>query len=1614
MIENYRLFLLSLLCFLSQPILAQNNTRPNVLVPNGFSVNSYTGNLHQARTDLKITGQGLPIKLAFSYNVSRRNRDWGFGKGWTFAYNIAYRSDSAGIWIERADGRRHLYRKSGSTYTAPTGVFDALVEYQPGKFYLQTKENERYYFDNTTHKRLTKVQDAKGNLLNLVYKDSLLNTLTDDAGHSIGFTWTNGRLTEIADNSCQPIRKVSYEYDNRGNPIKVTNPLGDFVRYYYDSTARVVGYTDAGGNNMSILYNLNNAVVQIASCGTTHLFTYVPTQRKTYVTEKISGRSVVTVYTFDVQGRIASKKGNCCGFNLDYTYDHQDNVSARRDGNNKQTKYEYNDRGNVLRETDPAGYFNTYAYDPVHNKPTRLQDKNGNVTTFQYDASGNLTQVNKPLSVTLAYTYDAKGNKLTETDGNGGVTAYEYNQNGYLVSMTDAEGGITRYTYDCRGNRLSMTNPRSFTTTYEYNAQDLLVKKTDALGQISTYAYDKLGNLIVERDALGRETTYAYDGLNRRISVILPLGNILRTAYDEQGNISTQTDANGNSTTYTYNDRKQPLTSTDALGNTISYTYDEAGNRLSETDKRGNTIRFSYDDQYRLIKRIDALGNSVAYSYDPAGNRVAELDANGQATTYQYDALQRLVKVTDPMSKSVEYTYDRNNNRLTVKAKNGNVTTYAYDKLNRISSITDALAGVTAFSYDATGNRLTEKDALNHTTSYTYDVRDQPLTIINALNEVTKFTYDAVGNVKTTTLPNGNVITNTFDANNRLVKIVDAVGTVMSYAYDNSGNRVSETNGINNTTAYQYDRLYRVDKITFPNATTFQFQFDANGNKVKEINQKGLTTTFEYDELNRISAIIDALGYPNRATYDERGNLATITDAKGNVTSYSYDARNQLVKQIYADGSTKAFAYDANQLLTSRTDSKGVLTQYRYDKLNRLTERVYPGNLSDRFTYDAVGRILSAVNANATVTYSYDALGRLTKEDLNGKASTYEHNTAAKTSKKNYPSGTQLVWQLDNRGRLTDIQESGSSLVSFQYDVANQQTGLRFRNGVTTAYRYDKMGNLTNMVTTPNTIANYTYRYDEADKRISTERLHQPTRSEQYSYDNLFQVNSFATGQYTNGSLTPSTTQQFTYDALGNRLSVKENALTKTYAVNNLNQYISINVNGVNAPPSYDRAGNLLKDETNTYSYDYENRLTGIQSSSGTVTYKYDALGRRVSRTVGGTETLYVYDQDNIVEQYTGSAVRSFMYGSALDQILVAKVGAATYFYHTDDLNSAQALTDATGALAEYYTYDPFGTPHIFNPANVEITTSAINTLLYKGREYDFLTKTYNYRFREMNPTLGRFTQRDPLEYLDGLNCYAYVNNNVINNTDPMGLVNWGGVGSSIGGMIGNGLGFAGSAAVAIGGAPTVAGAVAGGAGMAYFGYGFGANLANFKNALYDEEPVSTGGAAGDATRELFPCNEAAQAAGQLADALIGPPGKNPAALGNAAAKAGGLVDDVAEGTAKSGLLDDAGRVLGEGVENSLKKETTVLGHHPEYLDLADELGANRFSIPKNIWDNMTPDEQWLANQKFLDRMIRRGDDVRLATPLDQVRPGTYYHRELEYLFRNGYRIGSDGRTLIK
>ena len=63
----------------------------------------------------------------------------------------------------------------------------------------------------------------------------------------------------------------------------------------------------------------------------------------------------------------------------------------------------------------------------------------------------------------------------------------------------------------------------------------------------------------------------------------------------------------------------------------------------------------------------------------------------------------------------------------------------------------------------------------------------------------------------------------------------------------------------------------------------------------------------------------------------------------------------------------------------------------------------------------------------------------------------------------------------------------------------------------------------------------------------------------------------------------------------------------------------------------------------------------------------------------------------------------------------------------------------------------------------------------------------------------------------------------------------------------------------------------------------------------------------------------------------------------------------------------------------------------------------------------MSDVEKWKANKKFLDRAIKRGDEIILSNPVKDVnKEAGFFHKELNYLIEKGYRLSDDGSKMIR
>lgn len=90
----------------------------------------------------------------------------------------------------------------------------------------------------------------------------------------------------------------------------------------------------------------------------------------------------------------------------------------------------------------------------------------------------------------------------------------------------------------------------------------------------------------------------------------------------------------------------------------------------------------------------------------------------------------------------------------------------------------------------------------------------------------------------------------------------------------------------------------------------------------------------------------------------------------------------------------------------------------------------------------------------------------------------------------------------------------------------------------------------------------------------------------------------------------------------------------------------------------------------------------------------------------------------------------------------------------------------------------------------------------------------------------------------------------------------------------------------------------------------------------------------------------------------------------------------------------------------------TVLGHYPQYVDVADLLGAARFSVDVATWESWSDSRRWDENRRFLDEAMRRGRLVTTTRP-SRARSRSAYLAEVVYLRRRGYRLAGRQRLYL-
>lgn len=1022
-------------------------------------------------------------------------------------------------------------------------------------------------------------------------------------------------------------------------------------------------------------------------------------------------------------------------------------VTAMTDRNGNKTIFTYQD-SLLVRVQDAVGHTLNLSYtDGLLRKATASFHK-GNIS-YEYDGLRRLKKRTDALGNSTLYNYD-KQNRLCEiTDANGHKTLIAYNNGGMVSRMkTDVSDKSIRYEGD-KTVFIDYTAPQNQYSYYRWDSQGRVIEKVGlCCGIQSTLEYDDDDNVVKRIDANGNITSYTYDDRGNMLSLTDALGNSERYTYDDKFNqVTSFQDKNGNSYRFDYDDKGNLKSLSGPLGFSNSFTYNDKGWPLNTTDANSNVTATTYNADGTTAKVMDAAGYTTTYSYDECGNILTITDGRNNTTTYAYDNNNQIISQTDALGNTSTLSYDKVGNIVRVKNAKNQIRAYSYDALGNVLTMTDPMGGVYSYKYDGKGNVLSVTDPMGNEQTFAWNEKNKLTSQTNAAGEKTSYDYDAKGNLVSVFQPNGNTISYFYDKLDRIEQLSDNMGVIAKYTYDGNGNRLTMTDGLDRTMAYTYDGLNRKTSESLPSGAITRYQYDNNSNLTSVTDALSHVTSYTYSSLNQQLTHTDALNAVTKFEYDANGNLVKATDAKGNATSYTYDALNQNTAITFANGASLQYTYDELGNVISSKDRAGNEFKYAYNPLGNLLSKTYPDGTTDKYTYDRVSRMLSAVNKDASVTFTYDNANRLLSETLNGQTTSYSYDVAAGKRTLTYPSGMKVEEHLNARDLIASILQNGNEVVTMEYNVAGQKTKQTYANGITTDYGYNKNGWLSaikddhkvlDLAMSYDAIGNMTKRADNLDA----------SRTESYGYDAISQLTSFTRGKTVN--------KTYQFDLLGNRVKTVENGVVTNYTSNNVNAYTAIS-GGMSFTPSYDGNGNMLNDDKHLYVYDYNSKMASVGDKS--VTYKYDALGRRIAKN----NTLFYYVGDQMVEESTDGTVTSYLYGNNIDEALQMSKKDEAYYYHTNHLGSTMGLSNKEGKIVEKVEYDVYGMPTFLNADGKILEESTVgNNILFTGREYNAETGNYYFRARSMHPLMGRFMQKDSWIYVDGMNDCLYTLNSPI------------------------------------------------------------------------------------------------------------------------------------------------------------------------------------------------------------------------------------------------------------
>jgi RHS repeat-associated protein len=545
-------------------------------------------------------------------------------------------------------------------------------------------------------------------------------------------------------------------------------------------------------------------------------------------------------------------------------------------------------------------------------------------------------------------------------------------------------------------------------------------------------------------------------------------------------------------------------------------------------------------------------------------------------------------------------------------------------------------------------------------------------------------------NITQITSPHGRWLKFTYDASSRITELSDNGGRHVKYTY--TSGRLTRVEGPGGrTTEYEYDGSGRMKAVINARGNKYlQVAYDANGRVEKQTAADGATFSFAYklSETGHVQAttVTDPRGSQKRVAFNsegratsevfapetedeetksfelqpETGLVLAETDALGHTTEYEYDSNGNVTEVTRLagteDAQTTKFAYQPGTAwLTEVVDPLGHTTKYEHGAGGEVLKRTDPLGHAATLEYNESGQVSAITNAmNETTHFGY------TKGDLTSVTDPLGHTTSR---------------FVDGLGRVLSITSPGGQRTRLAYNEDSQVTSLTSPLGEKTSIEYDADGNAVKVTDPRGNETTMTY---DAMDRLKTE-----------------------TDPLGNSS-------EWSYDKAGDLIeAVDRNGTVSTFAYDPLRRLEAarFGVSGLTAESTIayeynhgDRLMHVSDSDSGEYAIERDpfGRIESLAGSTGTVSYSYDAAGRRESMSATGLESVgYTYDNaDRLTGLSRGSESVALEYDNADRRTGITLPDGIKQEYGYDAAGETTSIAYKRGATTLggiEYAYDPNG-----------------------------------------------------------------------------------------------------------------------------------------------------------------------------------------------------------------------------------------------------------------------------------------------------------------------------------